>query len=81
MLFMIGMKMFAKRFAVARIVKELVVELVKIDLRGLLMAEDLDDLLAVHHFFDEAFGLAERVLLAGRSIWRICRRCSWSQSS
>ena len=28
------------------------------------MAEDLDDLLAVHHFFNEAFGLAERVLLA-----------------
>ena len=28
------------------------------------MAEDLDDFLAVHHFLDEALGLAERVLLA-----------------
>ena len=53
-----------KAVCLARIGKELVVELVKIGLRGLLMAEDLDDFLAVHHFLDEALGLAERVLLA-----------------
>ena len=53
-----------KAVCLARVGKELVVELVKIGLRGLLMAEDLDDFLAVHHFLDEALGLAERVLLA-----------------
>ena len=53
-----------KAVCLACVGEELVVELVKIGLRGLLMAEDLDDFLAVHHFLDEALGLAERVLLA-----------------
>ena len=45
------------------VVKELVVDGVEIALRRLLMAEDLDDLLAVHHLLDIALDLAERALL------------------
>jgi len=46
------------------VVAELVVELVERLFGRALVAEDLDDLLAVHHFLDIALGLAERLLLA-----------------
>ena len=44
--------------------EELVVDFVKFLLGCALVAEDLDDLLAVHHLFDVALNLAERLLLA-----------------
>ena len=44
---------------VFRVMEQLLIQCVKVALGGLLVAEDLDDLLAVHHFLDEALGLAE----------------------
>jgi len=44
-------------------VEQILVDLVKLLLRGVLMVEDLDDLLAVDHLFDVAFGLAGDLLL------------------
>ena len=55
-----------KAVCLARVAEELIVELVKILLCRFLMAEDLDDLLTVHHFLDEAFCFAEGVLLADK---------------
>ena len=44
-------------------VEQLIVELVELLDGGFLMAEDLDDLLAVHHFLDIAVDLAQFLLL------------------
>ena len=44
-------------------VAQLVVDLVEVGLGGLLVAEDLDDLLAVEHLLDEAVNYAEVALL------------------
>ncbi len=43
--------------------EKLVVDLVEIALRRILVVEDLDDLLTVHHLLDEALGLCNRRLL------------------
>ena len=48
-----------------------VVDLVKICFRLLLVAENLDDLLAVHQFLHEALGAAERLLLADEVARRV----------
>ena len=52
-----------KAVRVACVLEELVVQLVKIGLGGLFVAEDLHDLLAVHRLFNIALGLGERLLL------------------
>ena len=53
-----------------RVVKELVVDGVKVALRRFLVTEDLDDLLTVHHLFDVALYLAERLLLVEEVLCR-----------
>ena len=54
----------------ARVLKERFIDLVKLLLALRLVAEDLDDLLAVHHLFDEALGFAKRLLLAHKVLGR-----------
>ena len=46
-----------------RIVEELVVVCEELFLDGVFVVEDLDDLLAIHHFFDIAFFVGQRALL------------------
>ena len=43
---------------------------VKVAFRCFLMAENLDDLLAVHHLFNITFGLAQRFLLTHEVLGR-----------
>ena len=49
-----------------RITEKLFVDLIEILFAGFFMAEDLDDLLTVHHFFDIALFMTERFLLANK---------------
>ena len=53
-----------KAVAVAGVEEDLVVDLVKVLLGAFLVAEDLDDLLAGHHFLHKGLGLGQRDLLA-----------------
>ena len=46
-----------------RIVEKLVVVCEELFLDGVFMVEDLDDLLAIHHFFDITFFVGQRALL------------------
>ena len=51
--------------------KQLVVDLVKVGLGALLVAEHLDDLLAAHHLFHKAFGLGDGDLLLEEVFGRV----------
>ena len=53
------------------VLEQRVVHLVKVGLGALLVAEDLDDLLAAHHLFHEALGLGDGDLLLQEVLGRV----------
>ena len=59
-----------KTVAVAGVVENLAVDLVKVRLGGFLVAEDLDDLLTGHHLFHKGFGIGDGDLLAQEELGR-----------